>query len=156
MPSNPFGLDTKPFSEEDPSKIVARFAHLRPSTEVRQIMQYNNMHYWIIAHIVAHITNVTYTDYVKVNILDPVGLSASTYNYTKAKETGQASESFTRADQNMTRCAEVWAEQDKLDRSCYGHPFPTPWFTSGDGLFMAGPGGLVSSANDLVSCQRLF
>jgi CubicO group peptidase (beta-lactamase class C family) len=57
-------------------------------------MQYNNIHYWIIAEIVAHITKGSYTDFVKVNILDPVGLSSSTYNHTEAKETGQASESF--------------------------------------------------------------
>jgi CubicO group peptidase (beta-lactamase class C family) len=118
-------------------------------------MQYNNIHYWIIAEIVAHITKGSYTDFVKVNILDPVGLSSSTYNHTKAKETGQASESFFRDKQNLTQCANVWAEQDKLDRSCYGYPISTSWFTSGDGLFMAGPGGLVSSANDLVSCQHL-
>jgi len=117
-------------------------------------MQYNNIHYWIIAEIVAYVTNSTYPEYVKANILDPLGLSSSTYNHTEAKETGQTSESFLRANRNRTRCSEVWAEQNKLDRSCYGHPFSTSWFTTGDGLFMAGPGGLISSANDLVSHQR--
>jgi CubicO group peptidase (beta-lactamase class C family) len=134
---------------------VARFAHLRPSTEIRQVMQYNNFHYWILAEIVSHITQIPYPEFVKTHILDPVGMSHSTYNHTKAEETGHRAESFVRADQNYTRCAEVWAQEDKLDRSCYGQPFQAPWFTRGDGLFIAGCGGLVSSANDMVSCRLL-
>jgi len=113
-------------------------------------MQYNNFHYWIIAEIVAHITKAPYTEYVKSYILDPVGMTSSTYNHTEASTTGRLSGSFVRAEKNSTKCSEIWAEQDKLDRSCYGQPFETSLFTTGNGLFMAGPGGLVSSTNDVV------
>lgn len=113
-------------------------------------MQYNNLHYWIIAEIVAHVTNGTYPDFVKTRVLDPIGMTSSTYNHTQAGETGHRAGPFVRAGQNATRCAEVWAEQDKLDRACFGQPFEIPWFFEGDGLFLAGPGGLLSSASDLV------
>ena len=113
-------------------------------------MQYNNFHYWIIAEIVAHITKTPFPEYVKSHILDPVGMTSSTYNHTEASRTGRLSGSFVRADKNSTKCAEIWAEHDKLDRSCFGQPFETSFFTQGNGLFMAGPGGLVSSTNDVV------
>jgi len=115
-------------------------------------MQYNNIHYWVIAEIIAHLTDVTYPHYVQQHILDPLDMTAI-YNHTQAGETGRRSESFVRADLNSTRCAEVWEKKDKLDRSCYGQPFPTSWFSKGDGLFIAGPGGLVASANDMVRDQ---
>jgi len=116
-------------------------------------MQYNNFHYFIIAEIVAHITKEPYPVYVKSHILDPVGMTSSTYNHTQASTTGHLSGSFVRADKNATRCAEMWAKHDKLDRSCYGQPFETSFFTRGNGLFIAGPGGLVSSAKDVVRVQ---
>jgi CubicO group peptidase (beta-lactamase class C family) len=112
-------------------------------------MQYNNIHYWVIAEIVAHLTKGTYPEYVKHHILDPLGMT-STYNHTEAGETGRRAESFVRAELNSTRCYEVWEQDDRLDRSCYGQPFPTSWFAKGNGLFVAGPGGLVASANDMV------
>lgn len=137
-------------SKEDSSKIAARFARLRALTEIREIMQYNNMHYWIIGEIVAHITNVTYPEFVKTNILDPIGMTSSTYNHTKAQDSGHAAMPFARADQNITRCKEIWAEEERLDRSCVGRPFETPWIAADDGLYMAAAAGLVSSANDMV------
>jgi len=113
-------------------------------------MQYNNIHYFIIAEIVAHLTKSPYPAYVRAHILDPIGMTSSTYNHTEAEHTGRRSQTFVRADQNATRCAEIWAKENKLDRACYGQPFVTSWFAKGDGLFIAGPGGLVSSANDVV------
>jgi len=138
------------FSEEDPKKIIARLAYLRPSTEIRKVMQYNNIHYWILAEIVAHLTHGSFADFAQTHILDLIGMSASTFNHVLARERGHCAEAFVRADINSTLCQGVAKEHDRLDRSCYGHPFQTPWYTKGDGAFVAGPVGLATSAKDMV------
>jgi CubicO group peptidase (beta-lactamase class C family) len=113
-------------------------------------MQYNNIHYWAIAEIVALVSQSAYPDYVQTHILDPLNMTDSYYNHTLAEETGNRVEPFVRADINYTRCMEVWAEDNELDRSCYGRPFPAQWLLRGDGLYFAGPGGLVTSTSDMV------
>ena len=138
-------------SEEAAGDIVRRVRHLRPSTEVRQVMQYNNIHYFIIGEIVAYLTRDTYHTYIQTHILDPLEMASSYYNYTVAKETGQMAQSFVRAEVNASQCAEVWSERNELDRSCFGRQFPMPLYAKGDGLFIAAVGGLASSTADMVS-----
>lgn len=114
-------------------------------------MQYNNYHYWVLAQIVPRITDFTYIEYVKTHILDPLDMKSSTYNHTVAESTGRRARSYVREGKDALRCREAWSKHKKLDRSCYGYPFATTWFTKGsDGTFIAGPGGLVSSTNDMV------
>jgi CubicO group peptidase (beta-lactamase class C family) len=114
-------------------------------------MQYNNYHYWVLAQIIPRLTNYSYIDYVKTHILDPLNMTSSTYNHTLAKGTGRRAQPYVREGKDALKCRTVWSEHKKLDRSCYGHPFASAWFTKGgDGTFIAGPGGLVSSANDMV------
>lgn len=143
-------------SEEAASDIVRRVRHLRPSTEVRQAMQYNNIHYFIIGEIVAYLTKDTYHTYIQTHILHPLGMASSSYNYTLAKETGQMAQSFARTEVNTSHCAKVWLGRDELDTSCYGRPFPVPLYAKGDGLFLAAVGGLASSTADMVSAAPLF
>lgn len=128
---------------------------LKPSTELRQVMQYNNYHYWVLAQIIPRLTNYTYIDFVKTHILDPLSMSASTYNHTLAESTGRRAQSYVREGKDGQKCRLAWSEREELDRSCYGYPFASSWFTKGDGTFIAGPGGLVSSANDMVR-YRLY
>jgi len=142
-------------SEETASDIVDRVRHLRPSTEVRQVMQYNNIHYFIIGEIVAYLTKDTYHTYIQTHILDPLEMASSYYNHTVAKETGQMAQSFVRTEVNTSHCAKVWLGRDELDRSCVGRPFPVPLYAKGDGLFLAAVGGLVSSTADMVSAVPL-
>jgi CubicO group peptidase (beta-lactamase class C family) len=138
-------------SQDDPDNIIKRLRHLKPSTELRQVMQYNNYHYWVLAQIIPRLTNYSYIDYVKTHILDPLNMTSSTYNHTLAKGTGRRAQPYVREGKDALKCRTVWSEHKKLDRSCYGHPFASAWFTKGgDGTFIAGPGGLVSSANDMV------
>lgn len=142
-------------SEETASDIVRRVRHLRPSTEVRRVMQYNNIHYFIIGEIVACLTKDTYHTYIQTHILHPLRMASSCYNYTLAKETGQMAQSFVRTEVNTSQCAEVWSERDELDRSCFGRPFPVPLYAKGDGLFLAAVGGLASSTADMASAVPL-
>jgi CubicO group peptidase (beta-lactamase class C family) len=137
-------------SEEDENVIIRRLAHLRPSAGIRQVMQYNNMHYWVIGEIVARLSKIPFHEYVKTHILDPVGMVSTTFNHTFAAETGNRSEPFVNSNINSSKCVEIWERDDELDKSCYGDSFSTAWHVKGDGLFMAAVGGLFSSTSDIV------
>jgi CubicO group peptidase (beta-lactamase class C family) len=143
-------------SQEDPEKTISRLRYLKPSTEIRQVMQYNNYHYTVLAQIIPRLTGMAFIDYVQAHILDPLDMTSSTYNHTVAESTGRRAESYVRKGKDGRRCRQSWVKQNKLDRSCYGQPFATSWFTKGDGTYNAGPGGLVSSANDMVGPPHHF
>jgi CubicO group peptidase (beta-lactamase class C family) len=117
-------------------------------------MQYNNIHYWVIGKIVAHLSKGTYVDFVQSHILDPLGMSNTYYNHILAEETGHRATSFVRADVASKRCYEVLSDQ-KIDKNCYGRPAAISWFAKGDGLFIAPVGGLVSSTQDMVCLDQL-
>jgi CubicO group peptidase (beta-lactamase class C family) len=135
--------------------IISQLKHLKPSTEIRQVMQYNNYHYWVLAQMIPRLTSLSYIDFVQTHFLDPLDMASSTYNHTAAESTGRRAKSYVREGKDGKQCREAWSKHDQLSRSCYGHPFATTWFTKGDGTFIAGPGGLVSSANDMVRCEHV-
>ena len=125
--------------------------YLRPSTELRQSWQYNNQHYVVLSHIIPTLTGISSHEYGKQHIFDPLGMRQTTYNSTEAKMTGHRTNAFTKSGRNLTRCAETWAVGHGVDESCVGEVKAYEWWTASDGIYMAGPGGLVMSGHDMVS-----
>jgi CubicO group peptidase (beta-lactamase class C family) len=173
-------------SPASPSSLVAVMRHLRPSTEIRQEFQYNNLHYTTLSHIIPTLTGVPYIEYVQEHIFDPLGMNA-TYDSIRAGKSGRRTEGFSRQGRNKALCAEEWAAQGKkrkhghehgderehrhehepqhqhqheqtrphkskaVPKSCIGEVKSLGWWTPTDGIFEAGPGGVILSGNDMAS-----
>lgn len=138
-------------STKNSTQMVEQLGHLRPSTELRQTMQYNDYHYWVLAEIVVQLSGRSVPNYVQEHLLDPLGMTSTTFNTTAAEaKPGRSVGSFERFGMNSVECRRVWSQDNKLDRSCYGYPAATEWFVEGDGLWYTGPAGVVISYSDMV------
>jgi CubicO group peptidase (beta-lactamase class C family) len=137
--------------------MIRQMKHLRPSAEFRQAWQYQNLHYVAASHLAPSLTGVRYIDYVQRNIWNPLGMNNSFYNVSSARATGRLADGFVKVDRNDTECASrmkggVGATRNrKLDQSCLGKTKSVGWFIPGDGEAHAGPGGVISCAEDMVS-----
>ncbi len=140
--------------------MIRQMRHLRPSAEFRQTWQYQNLHYVTASHLAPSLTGVRFIDYVQRNIWDPLGMKNSFYNISEARATGRLADGFVKVGRNMTECAIRMKDSTsdamknrKLDKSCLGKTKSIGWFIAGDGEAHAGPGGVITSANDMVSFQ---
>jgi CubicO group peptidase (beta-lactamase class C family) len=134
--------------------------HLRPSTGFRQAWQYQNLHYTTASHIVPSLTGVRFIDYVQKNIWDPMGMINSHYLISRARETGRLADGFVKVERNATECAHKmngtdWSgvlrgQEVKVHRACLGETKSVGWFIAGDGEPHAGPGGVITCAEDMV------
>lgn len=125
---------------------------MRPSAEIREHWQYNNLHYMTLSHIVTTLSGTLFRDYVKTHIFDPLGLTA-TYNVTQAGLAGTRTDGFTHVKRNETSCAEQWSHGRKLDAECLGGTEPLGWFMTEDTMFNDGAGGVQISGRDMVSLK---
>lgn len=142
-------------SDEGPRERLVKFQSLRPSTEFRQAMQYNNYHYLVLSHIVTMLTGVNFPVWVHANIIKPLGMDNTFYNLTEARASGNLSDAFLRSGQNLTLCAERYNGAQNLTTACVGHAESLGWFlTSGDALNIAGEGGVISCAKDMATWLR--
>jgi CubicO group peptidase (beta-lactamase class C family) len=90
------------------------------------------------AYIVSHTTGTPFHTFITDNIISPLGLTWTTYNSSKAEQSGKLADGFL--DNGVI---EAW-NGDRKPRFK-----PVPCLISGDNL-SAGPGGVISNAKDLV------
>jgi CubicO group peptidase (beta-lactamase class C family) len=83
--------------------------------------------FMVAAHIIETYSGKTYTSFVEDRIFTPLGMSSSTFSPEKAGKTGK----FTQG----------WTKNGRL--------IPE-WFPEDMAILMAGPGGVISSAVDMV------
>lgn len=133
------------------SDLLAKMAHLKPSAELRQVMQYNNMHYSVLAHVVSKITGTAFGEWVEKNIFEKLGMGATSYNHTQTMADG-----FALKGVNLTQCL-CSLDVHHLDASCGDglQPFPAlaahrevPYDPN---AAILGHGGVITSPRDLVS-----
>ncbi|WVQ81202.1 hypothetical protein IAT38_003324 [Cryptococcus sp. DSM 104549] len=136
--------------ESPPSKIIANMRYLKPSAELRQAWQYNNLHYVTLSHIIPTLTNISFDAYVRANIFEPIGLTSTRLNATAALESGHRSDGFLRVGRNLTACNVEWKAKGEVGKECLGEAGSIGWWTDGDSLFEAGPGGVTTSAKDMA------
>jgi CubicO group peptidase (beta-lactamase class C family) len=79
------------------------------------------------AYVVSTLTGKRYADFVNHRIFKPLGMSSSTYSIDAALRTGKFSNTWT----------------------SFGRLIP-PWIEEGYVDLLAGPGGVISSAEDLA------
>ena len=91
------------------------------------------------ATLVSRLTNETFESFVSKSIFKPLSLSSTTYNVTWAEQSGRFSEGFVRAGESLTNEGTLVPQLSSIP-------------TSG---VISGAGGVVSSANDMVSqCSK--
>lgn len=117
-------------------------------------MQYNDIHYWVLAEVAHHLSGQPVPEFVQQHIFDPLEMRATTFNHTLAAETGNLAGTYERTGIDLAKCQEGWKARDALDRSCYGYPVETECFIEGDGIEFAGPAGIVASQADMVGHLR--
>ena len=89
--------------------------------------------FMIGAHVIAKLTNNTYTSFVQSRIFDPLNMTSSTFSPSAAAKSGKLTQTWTRGSRKI--------------------PF---WFPLEVAELFAGAGGIISSAEDMVrlSCIR--
>lgn len=123
--------------------VVERMKFLRPSFELRQQWSYNNLvrhpfiYYCLRAlniqmfiltvHIISHYTGQPYTSFVKDRIFTPLNMTSTTYTPSEAIRLGEVTQSWTKSGRRIPE-----------------------WFNDGQVELNAGPGGVISNAEDLV------
>jgi len=137
-----------------PEKMVKNMRSLRASAEIRQTFQYNNMHYATAALIVGRLSGLEYTQFVRKHILEPVGMTDTTYSCEEAARSGKRSDGWLKRGVNETRCRETFTGVDSLDASCTGRAVSFGWWSTGECTWTAGMGGIISSAVDQAKWLR--
>ncbi|KAJ7032461.1 beta-lactamase/transpeptidase-like protein [Mycena alexandri] len=120
--------------------IIPRLQHVRPSTGFREQTQYNNHMYTVLSYLPTVLLNTSYEQYVRDNILTPLGMEATTYFYADAVKTGKLADGFLREGANLTQDPFATGTVRAL-------PF---WDRSPKGHVISGAGGVISSALDMA------
>ncbi|KAJ7303566.1 beta-lactamase/transpeptidase-like protein [Mycena albidolilacea] len=124
--------------------IIKRLKYLEPSAEFRSKFQYNNLMYTVLSYLptVLHPSKPSLAQYVQENIFEPLGMNSTTYSFQRANATNMLAESFGREGDPTTN--------PLLPGGAHAMPF---WLQVGDesgSNFASGPGGVISSINDIA------
>ncbi|KAJ7581524.1 beta-lactamase/transpeptidase-like protein [Mycena floridula] len=108
-----------------PKWQVSQLRYLRPSAEVRQTFQYNNIMYEALALLPSILLNQSYESYISEHLFSPFNMTASTYSIAEAEP------------------YEIFSVNQ-------GSKAAVPFFQRpGEELILAGAGGVLSSTKDL-------
>lgn len=84
--------------------------------------------YMVAAHVIETYSGQPYTTFVEERIFTPLGMTSSTFSPTKAEASGMFTQGWTKEGRRVPEC-----------------------FTEDMAFGMAGPGGIISNAVDMVS-----
>ncbi|KAI0655708.1 beta-lactamase/transpeptidase-like protein [Cubamyces menziesii] len=107
--------------------VVRRMRVLRTAYELREKYSYNNQMYMLGAHIIETYSGLPYQDFVAERVFKPLNMSTSTLWPSEATSSGLFTDTWTKDGRRI--------------------PF---WFTDEISQVNAGPGGVISSAEDMV------
>ncbi|KAJ7101414.1 beta-lactamase/transpeptidase-like protein [Mycena belliarum] len=129
--------------------IIKRLKYLKPSSEFRQEFQYNNLMYTVLSYLptVLHPSKPSLAQYVQDNILNPLGMNASTYSYAFANSTGKLATGFAREGNSTTN--------PLLPAVTHALPYWLP-IGGSDGNFLSGPGGVISTITDVAAWLKML
>lgn len=111
----------------------------RPASAFRRSAIYSNASFILIGELVSQLSGMTYHDFVKRHILDPLGMTNTHFEHEKASASKRRVEGFIHYDQ--TGPGDV------------GELGQTRFWNHGDGLFLAAAGGAWTTGDDIV-CSR--
>ncbi|KAJ6520594.1 beta-lactamase/transpeptidase-like protein [Mycena vulgaris] len=129
--------------------IIRRLKYLKPSTEFRTKFQYNNLMYAVLSYIPTAVlpSKPSLAHYLKDNVFEPLGMNSTTYSFACANATGKLADSFAQEGDATVN--------PLLPAPSHALPF---WLQVGgdDGNFASGPGGLISSTNDIIIWLKML
>ncbi|KAF7348644.1 Beta-lactamase domain-containing protein [Mycena venus] len=136
-------------SDDIPS-LVKRLRYLKPSTGFRENPQYNNIMYAVLSYLPTVLLphKPPFAQYAKEHILEPLGMSATTYSFPVANATGNMAEGFARVGINVT-------ENPVGPGTTRVLPYLTPNVTEA-GNALSGPGGVLTSAVDAARWLQML
>ncbi|KAK7054310.1 hypothetical protein VNI00_003503 [Paramarasmius palmivorus] len=119
------------------------FMYRQSDTLQSMTFQYNNIMYNVLSYLPEVLsTKTTVARYVKQHIFEALGMNSTTYSFDIADASGNLADGVCR--ENLTLTSGLPGT---------GRPRSLPyWFKDGgeDGNFMAGAGGVISTANDMA------
>jgi len=121
----------------DIKQLVQSLRHLRPTFELREEYQYNNMMFATASYIVSKLSGQPYVDFVRSRIFSPLGMNSSTYRPQEAYESGHLADSW------------VYAAGPGLNETRRIPFFLSDWSDRAVGM-NAGGGGVITCTRDLV------
>ncbi|KAJ3557983.1 hypothetical protein NM688_g1175 [Phlebia brevispora] len=134
--SHQSGLPRHDFSytpHDTPLSVVRKMRYLRPAFELRERFHYNNMMYILGSFVISKYSGMTYQDFVKTRIWEPLNMSSTTLYESEASRNGK----LTQAWNTRGRLIPNWLNDKGID-------------------LMAGAGGIMSSAIDMVKWVRML
>ncbi|KAF8177235.1 beta-lactamase/transpeptidase-like protein [Pholiota molesta] len=122
------------------SEMISTLRYLRPSAELRETFQYNNLMYETLSYLPQVLLNQSYESYIAQHLFNPLNMTASTFSVAEAEARGTLADGFQ------------WDMQD-ITQGKNGTLIPTiPYFQRpGEEPTWAGAGGVLSSARDLAT-----
>ncbi|KAJ3758951.1 beta-lactamase/transpeptidase-like protein [Lentinula raphanica] len=117
---------------------ISKLRYLRPSAEVRETWQYNNLMYETLSYLPELLVGQAYESYIDEHIFKSLDMSASTYSVAAAEDSGNLAHGYVRS------------MRDEIT-GVNGTLIPTvPYFSRpGNEKIWAGAGGVITSARDL-------
>ncbi|GBE87232.1 beta-lactamase/transpeptidase-like protein [Sparassis crispa] len=112
-------------SGDGPGDVVRRLRYLRPVYELREQWSYNNQMFMLGAHIVTKYAGIPYTAFASNRIFAPLNMSTTTF------WPQEAAPRLTQSWTNFGRRVPFWFPDEMVELN-------------------AGPGGVISSAEDMV------
>ncbi|KAJ3992122.1 beta-lactamase/transpeptidase-like protein [Lentinula boryana] len=136
--------------------LISKIKYLRPSSEFREIWQYNNIMYTVLSYLPDVLIHVPFTHYVKNHLFIPLGLNSTTYSGAIAEESGNLADGFGRDGVNKS--------EDVLGA---GTPRAMPFWNPYGGedgndkqpsfsVVISGAGGVISSARDVATWLQVL
>ncbi|KAI0780020.1 beta-lactamase/transpeptidase-like protein [Fomes fomentarius] len=115
------------YPDDQPEDVIRRMGGLRTAYELREKWSYNNQMYMLGAYLVSHYAGVPYHQYATEKIFEPLDMSSTTFFPSAAHRSGKLTHSWTRDGRRI--------------------PY---WFDDNMAALKAGPGGIISNAEDMV------
>ncbi|KAI0742466.1 beta-lactamase/transpeptidase-like protein [Daedaleopsis nitida] len=107
--------------------IVRRMSSLRTAYELREKWSYNNQMYMLGAYLASHYAGMPYHEYATERIFVPLKMASTTFLPSVAQRSGKLTDAWTKAGRRI--------------------PY---WFDDEMVSITAGPGGIISSPEDMV------
>ncbi|HEX2946732.1 MAG TPA: serine hydrolase domain-containing protein [Clostridia bacterium] len=85
-----FGVASVAGDGDSVGQLVERMKILKPTAPVGSRFQYNNANYIILGRLIETVSGLTYDDYIKQNIFEPLGMRHSYFSPDEAKKDGMA------------------------------------------------------------------
>lgn len=133
---------------ENVETMIDRMRYHKPAAPLRKVAIYSNDNFTLAGKIVSVLSGMPYHEFVKKNILDPLGMSDSQYDRLGAQASGRRVEGFQHYGIDKKVAANL-IEQGKWGEACSGKLGQTE-FWSDDGMHFAGAGGLWTTGDDIV------